>query len=75
MEIGVGGGWQTLHPSLPFSTACPQFRPACPSGRRAEKLLTVADFVYELCHTKGRVNAGELAALRNGYWANHGGYQ
>ena len=49
--------------SLPFSTAWPQFRPACPSGRRAAKLLTVADFVYELCHIKRRVNADELARI------------
>ena len=27
-----------------------QFRPARPSGRRAEKLLTVADFAYEVDH-------------------------
>ncbi len=36
---------------------------ARPSGRPAGKLLTAADFAYELCHTKRRVNADKLARI------------
>ena len=37
----------------------PQGHPALESVM----LLIVADFVYELCHTKRRVNADELARI------------
>ena len=56
------------HGRLPFKVCHfrrpgPSFGPHVLRGRRAEKLLTVADFVYELCHIKRRVNADELARI------------
>ena len=33
------------------------------TGRQAGKLLTVADFAYEPCHAKRRINVDELARI------------
>ena len=39
-------------PKSAIFDSLPQFRPPRPSGRRAEKLLTVADFAYEVDHCR-----------------------
>ena len=39
-------------PKSAIFDSLPQFRPARPSGRRAEKLLTVADLAYEVDHCR-----------------------